>query len=51
MLGRLIKNELGSVWKEAVMTYFRYYPDICLDGVKKTAKRTSARITDFQVEI
>jgi hypothetical protein len=31
-------------WKEAVMTYLRYCPSICLKGLRKTAK-TSVRIT------
>jgi hypothetical protein len=33
-------NELGNVWKEAVLAYFKvpYYPGICLEGMRKAAK-------------
>jgi hypothetical protein len=28
-------NELESIWKEAVVTYSRYYTGLCLDELRK----------------
>jgi hypothetical protein len=36
-------------WKEAVVTYSEYCPDICLEGLRKTAK-TAVRIEGVPVE-
>jgi hypothetical protein len=34
--GMMITNdELEVMWKEAVVTYFRYYPSIWLEGLKQ----------------
>jgi hypothetical protein len=44
-----VNNELEKTWKEAVMSYFRYYYDICLEGLRKTTKtpaRSSASSQD-----
>jgi hypothetical protein len=30
-----MSNELESIWKEAVVTYSRYYTGLCLDGLRK----------------
>jgi hypothetical protein len=34
--GSFMANEVGTRGKEAVMAKFRYYPSICLDGLRKT---------------
>jgi hypothetical protein len=35
-------DELKRIWKEVIMDYSRYYPGICLEGLRKTTK-TSVR--------
>jgi hypothetical protein len=30
------QHELERMWKEAVVAQFKYYPDICLKGPRKT---------------
>jgi hypothetical protein len=37
------------MWKEAVVAELRYYPGVCLEGLRKTTK--SLRIAGFQAEI
>jgi hypothetical protein len=34
MLRRLINDELEGIWKETVLTYFRDYTGIWIDGGK-----------------
>jgi hypothetical protein len=36
VVGRLINNELERIWKEAVFALSRHYPEICLEGMRKT---------------
>jgi hypothetical protein len=31
-------DELEGIWKEAVAAKSRYYPGICLEGLRKTTK-------------
>jgi hypothetical protein len=33
-----MSDELERSWKEVLMAYLRYYPDICLKGLRKTTK-------------
>jgi len=33
----LVNNELGSVWKEVVVTILRYAPGTFLEGLRETA--------------
>jgi hypothetical protein len=34
----LINSELERMWKEAVFAYLDHYPEICLEGLRKTTK-------------
>jgi hypothetical protein len=43
-------DELERIWREAVMAYSRYYPSICLEGLRETTK-TSVRIPGVPAEI
>jgi hypothetical protein len=45
-----MNNELERTWQEAVMACLRYYPDICLEGLRKSTK-TSVRISRLPAEI
>jgi hypothetical protein len=38
------------MWKEAVVTFLRYYPRICIEGLRKTTKQ-SVRIAVFRADI
>jgi hypothetical protein len=40
MVGQM-NNEFEKIWKEAVVACSRYYPGICLEGLRKTAKTLS----------
>jgi hypothetical protein len=33
-----MNDELKNIWMEAVMAFLRYYPAICLEGLRKTTK-------------
>jgi hypothetical protein len=33
-----MNNELKRIWKDVVVTYLKYYPGICLVGLRKTTK-------------
>jgi hypothetical protein len=33
-----MNNELERMWKETVVAYLKYYPDICLEGLGKTSE-------------
>jgi hypothetical protein len=46
----IVNNELERMWKEAVVAQLRYYPGICLEGLRKTTK-TSVRIAGLRAEI
>jgi hypothetical protein len=37
----LMNNELENIRKEAVMAYFRHYPDVRQEVMKKTTKTVS----------
>jgi hypothetical protein len=37
-------NELGKVWKEAIVTYFKFLYRICLEGLRKTTENLSKGI-------
>ena len=40
--GRIIVNyELENIWKAAVVAYLRYYPDICLEELRKATQSLS----------
>jgi hypothetical protein len=34
-------DDLERICKEAVVAQFRYYPDICLEGLRKTMRNLS----------
>jgi hypothetical protein len=36
----IVNNELERTWEETVVAYLRYYPGICLEGLRKTTKKT-----------
>jgi hypothetical protein len=36
-----MEDEFYRIWKEAVVAYSRYYPSICLEGMKKAIKHLS----------
>jgi hypothetical protein len=44
-----MNGELERMWKEAVVTFFRYYLGICLDGLRKIMK--NLRIAGHRAEI
>jgi hypothetical protein len=47
----VMTDELESVWKEAIGAQSRYYPSICLDGLRKLQKtlgRTTSVPTEFR---
>lgn len=53
MGARLVKNELGSILKEAVETYLIHNPDICLEGLRKDPKipvRIASVLTGIRTE-
>lgn len=35
-----MNDKLKRIWKEPVMAYLRYYPDISVDGLKEATKNT-----------
>jgi hypothetical protein len=37
-------EELGGIWKEAIITCSTYFPDICLNGLRKNTVRLSQDI-------
>jgi hypothetical protein len=41
MVGWLMSDDLERIWKEAAMAYSKYYPGICLDGLRKTTENLS----------
>jgi hypothetical protein len=41
---------MERIWKETAMAYSRYYPGICLEGLKKTAKNFN-RLADAPAEV
>jgi hypothetical protein len=45
-----VKDELERIRKKAVMAYLKYYPGICLEGLRKMTK-TSVRIAGLRKEI
>ena len=34
----MINSELERMWKEAVFAYLDHYPEICVEGLRKTTK-------------
>jgi hypothetical protein len=40
----MMTNVMDKIWKEMAMAYSRYYPGICSEGVKKTAKTLNRSI-------
>jgi hypothetical protein len=42
-------NELGRIWKEAIMAYLKYYASTCLEEVMETIK--NLRIDSVPAEI
>jgi hypothetical protein len=51
MIGLLVNNELERMWKEAAGTKFEVVSDICLDGLRKTTKKTSVIIAGLRPEL
>jgi hypothetical protein len=33
-----MRDELENIWKEVAVVYFRYYPDICLEVLRKSSR-------------
>lgn len=47
-------DELGRIWKEAVVAYSKYYPDICLKELRQrsnSSERTSGVQTEIRIEV
>lgn len=38
MVGSLMNNELETIWKEALMAWFKVLLGICLDGLRETTE-------------
>jgi hypothetical protein len=38
MIGLLVNNEMKTISKVVLRAYLRYYPRICLEGLRKTTK-------------
>ena len=34
----MVNNELERMWNETVFAYLDHYPEICLEGLRKTTK-------------
>jgi hypothetical protein len=41
MIEWLVNDELERIWKEVVVPNLRYYPNICLEGLRKTTQNLS----------
>jgi len=39
----LVNNELERMWKEAGFAYLDHYPEICLEGLRKTTKTSGTQ--------
>jgi hypothetical protein len=37
----MVDEELERIWKEVVMTILKNYPDICLEGLRRTIRSLS----------
>jgi hypothetical protein len=42
--GWMMNGELETIWMEAVVTYWRYYPGYFLEGLKKITEKRTLRI-------
>lgn len=40
-----INSECEEMWKESVLIYYRYYPDICLKGMRKSMKAIGQKVS------
>jgi hypothetical protein len=40
MVWLVMNDELGKIWKGAIMAYLRYYLGICLEGLRKNPQKT-----------
>jgi len=38
-LAWMLIDDLGRIWKKLLLVVSRHYPDICLDGLRKTTKK------------
>jgi hypothetical protein len=45
-----MNDELERAWKEAVVFCLKYYPSICLEGLRKLRK-LSVKVTGLRAEI
>jgi hypothetical protein len=50
MVECLVNDELERIWMEMAMAKSRYYPSICLEGLRKTTK-TPIRIDNVVAKI
>jgi hypothetical protein len=39
-----MNDDLEGTWKEAVLAYLKWFPGICLEGLRKTTKQLSENI-------
>jgi hypothetical protein len=44
MVECLVTDEMERMWKEAVVANLRHYPDLCLEGLRKTKKHLDQNI-------
>jgi hypothetical protein len=45
-----MKGEFENMWNESAMAYFRWYPNLCLDGLNENTK-TDVTITNVPSEV
>jgi hypothetical protein len=45
-----MNNGLEGIQTEVVIASFRYYPNICLEGLRKTTKEAAVRISSLLAE-
>lgn len=50
MLGWLMDYYFKRIWKTTVAAWSRYYPGICLEGLRKNTKNLSQDV-DAQIDI
>jgi hypothetical protein len=51
MIASLLNVELEGICKEVVVAYWKYYPNMCLEGLRKTIKIYVAKLKLIQLLI